>query len=157
MSRGFTPYQIDRSVYKRFDQRNICFERRKWDKGFIAHGRGIYDRAHIMMGRGIKGYGREEFAALKASWYLHDAFRKEASSDKDELKEVLSPREVGGSPSTGPQEESARLKKFASCLGAPIVGTTRVKQEWIYSVDTSGKPIHISSLRNAVVFAIPMD
>jgi ferredoxin len=157
MNREFRPYQIDPAIYKRFDQRNICFERRKWDKDFIAYGRWIYDDSLKRIQQGKEGYEKEHFAALTASWYVHDTFHGTKHSQKDSPKRDVLSAPVGNPTQSTPEQNSVMLKEFANEMGANIVGTTRLNQNWVYSVSSSGKPIDIEDIPNAVVFAVPMD
>ncbi|TET90721.1 MAG: reductive dehalogenase [Methanomassiliicoccales archaeon] len=155
MTSEFTPYQIDPATYKRFDQRNICFSRPKWDKSFIAYGRRIYQNAPHRIAQGLEGYSKEQFAALTASWHIHDLVpRVEASQvilPKEDTSETDFPSE------TSPEQNSTFIKKFVNDLGAPVVGTTKVNKNWTYSLDVMGEPVEIDQLTNAVVFAVPMD
>lgn len=157
MTSGFAPYQIDQATYKRFDQRNICFSRPKWDKSFIAYGRRIYQNAPQRIAQGLEGYTKEHFAALTASWHIHDLV------PRIEASQVILPKkdshsELTSDPSNPtPEQNSSFIKEFAKDLGAPVVGTTKVNKNWVYSQDVMGETIEIDHLTNAVVFLVPMD
>ncbi|UCD91667.1 MAG: reductive dehalogenase [Methanobacteriota archaeon] len=155
MPSEFTPYQIDHATYKRFDQRNICFSRPKWDKSFIAYGRRIYQNAPQRIAQGLRGYSKDQFAALTAAWHIHDIVPRIGPS------EIILPREGTfedyNPAGPTPEQNSILIKKFANDLGSPDVGTTRVNKDWIYSLDVQGEPIEIDQLPYAVVFTVPMD
>lgn len=157
MTSDFTPYQVDRSTYERFDQKLTCFSRWRWDEEFIAHGKGIYDNAPQRIAQGIRGYSKEEFAAIEAAWHVHDTFARMKTIDKKELERDDFPNKIGNVHDTTPDQNSVLLKGFANDMGAPIVGTTRVDMNWVYSRDTKGKPLNLEGFPYAVVFAVPMD
>lgn len=157
MTSDFKPYQVEPAKYRRFDQKNICFSRWKWDEEFLAYGKGIYDDARERIKRGMEGYSREEFLAVEAAWHVHDIFPRIKALDKKELERDDFPNELGNAYDSTPERNSQMLKKFGNDMGAPLVGTTRVKMSWVYSHDTAGNPLDLEDLPYAVVFTVPMD
>ncbi len=157
MTSDFTPYQVDRSTYKRFDQKMMCFSRRRWDEEFIAYGKGIYDNAPEKIKQGLEGYSKEQFVAVEAAWHVHDTLARIKALNVKELERDDFPDKVGDAYDSTPEQNSRMLKKFGNDLGSPLVGTTRVNMNWIYSQDVMGNPLNLEDLPYAVVFAVPMD
>jgi epoxyqueuosine reductase len=157
MTSDFKPYQVDTATYRRFDQKNTCFARWRWDKEFIAYGKGIYDNASERIKQGIEGYSKEEFVAIEAAWHVHDTFARIKTLNLKELERDDFPNEVGNAYDSTPEQNSQMLKKFGNDVGAPLIGTTRVNMDWVYSQDTSGNPLDLENLPYAIVFTVPMD
>lgn len=157
MTSDFKPYQVDTATYRRFDQKNTCFSRWRWDEEFIAYGKGIYDEAPEKIKQGIAGYSKEEFVAIEAAWHVHDTFARIKTLNLKELERDDFPNKLGEPLGSTPEENSARIKKFAKDLGAPIVGTTKVKMSWVYSKNVMGDPLDLENLPHAIVFTVPMD
>ena len=156
--RSAEPYAIDRSVYKRFPQRDICFSRANWDEDFVAYGRGIYDRAESRMRRRLSGYTRENYAAMSAAWSVHDAFPSPRGLKQGGSLSTFSPITEPPEPRLTSGKLAELVKAFASGLGAAEVGTTSLNRDWVYSHDLSGKPVELEpSVRHAIVFLVPMD
>jgi reductive dehalogenase len=157
MTSDFRPYQVDKSTYKRFDQKMICFSRWRWDEDFIAYGKGIYDNAPTKIAQGLGGYSQEEFVAIEAAWHVHDTFARIKALNAGELERDSFPNKIGDVSGYTPESNSAQIKKFAKDLGSPIVGTTRVNPDWIYTSDIRGNVLNLENLPYAVVFTVPMD
>lgn len=157
MTSDFTPYQVDKATYKRFDQKMICFSRWRWDEDFIAYGKGIYDNAPAKIAQGLEGYSKEEFVGIEAAWHVHDTFARIKALNAGELERDSFPNEIGDISGYTPESNSAQVKKFAEGLGFPMVGTTRVNPNWVYTRDIRGNTLNLENLPYAVVFAVPMD
>ncbi|MFQ5909344.1 MAG: reductive dehalogenase [Thermoplasmata archaeon] len=151
-------YVMDRSVYKRFAQKNICFSRANWDKDFIAYGRGIYDKADSKMERELKGFTKEDYAAMSAAWSVHDTLPHSRGIGPSGSLSTFTPISGQAAGHEDPKVNSDSLKRFALGLGASEVGTTRLNYGWVYSHDTEGSPLVLDeSVRFAIVFLVPMD
>ena len=152
------PYFVDRDVFKRFPQKNICFSRARWDEDFTAYGRGIYDRAESKMERGLKGYTREDYAAMSAAWSVHDALPRSRGLRMGGSLSTFAPVSKPAEPQADPKKNSEFIRRFAKGLGAAEVGTTSLNLDWVYSRDVEGKPLDLEeSVRHAIVFLVPMD
>ena len=152
------PYVVDRGIFKRFPQRNICFSRAGWDKGFTAYGRGIYDRAESKMERGQKGYAREDYAAMSAAWSVHDTLPRSRGLRMGGSLSTYAPASKPAETHTDPKKNSEFISRFAKGLGAAEVGTTSLNLDWVYSHDADGKPLDLEeSVSHAIVFLVPMD
>ncbi|MFQ6107723.1 MAG: reductive dehalogenase [Thermoplasmata archaeon] len=153
-----SPYVIDRRIYRRFHQKNICFSRVRWDESFVAYGRGIYDRAESKMDRGLKGHTREEYAAMSAAWSVHDTLPHSRGLQLGGSLTTFGPISKPAKAQANPKRSSDFIKRFARDLGAQSVGTTRLNLDWVYSHDIEGNPLELGeSVRFAIVFLIPMD
>ncbi len=157
MTSDFKPYQVDHTDYKRFDQKNTCFSRWRWDEEFIAYSKGIYDKAAEKISRGLGGYSKEEFVAIEAAWHVHDTFPRIRTMNEKELERDDFPNELGNAHDSTPEQNSLTLKKFGNDMGAPLVGTTKVNMSWVYSRDSGGSPLDLEDHPYAVVFTVPMD
>jgi len=152
------PYIVNRDVYERFDQRNICFSRANWDKDFVAYGRGIYDKSESMMKRGMKGYTREDYAAMSAAWSVHDTLPHSRGIGLGGSLSTFTPVSDPPSSHADPERNTDFIKMFSLDLGAEKVGTTRLKMDWVYSHNTEGKALAPQDpIKFAVVFLVPMD
>ena len=152
------PYNVNRDVYERFDQRNICFSRANWDKNFIAYARGIYDKSESMMKRGLKGYTREDFAAMSAAWSVHDTLPHSRGIQLGGSLSAFTPVSKPPSSDADPKRNTSFIKNFAYRLGAARVGTTRLRMDWVYSYNTQGHALDLrDSVDFAIVFLVPMD
>ncbi len=157
MTSDFTPYKVDKATYTRFDQKNICFSRWRWDEDFIAYGKGIYDNAPAKIAQRLEGYSKEEFASIEAAWHVHDTLARIKSLGRGESQRDEFPNEFGDQTESTPEQNSILIKKFANNVGSELVGTTLVNQNWVYSSDIRGNPIEVEDRPYAVVFAFPMD
>jgi reductive dehalogenase len=152
------PYTVDRSAYRRFHQENICFSRANWDKDFVAHRRGIYDLAESKMERGLRGYTREDYAAMSSAWSVHDTLPRSRGLRLGGSLSAFSPISKPAENQADPTRNSELVKGFAKSLGATEVGTTRLNLDWVYSHDVEGNPLDLKeSVRHAIVFLVPMD
>jgi epoxyqueuosine reductase len=150
-------YVVDPSKLKRFNRRDIIFERvlsdRSWN-GFMR----MYDE-HVpqIVEDGREGYSRVDFALANASWIVHDAFKGGFSRTK--IKLFRNPAATIGIDWTktkheveDPKKMSAQVKRAAKLFGASLVGICRTDRNWLYAdVNISRK------LQNVVVMAIEMD
>jgi ferredoxin len=152
------PYTVDKSAYRRFRQKNICFSRASWDREFVAYGRGIYDRADSRMERGQRGYTREDYAAMSSAWSVHDALPRARGMRLGGSLSTFSPISKPVEGQTDPKKSAELVRRFAKGLGAAEVGTTRLNLDWVYSHDVEGNPLDLEkTVRHAIVFLVPMD
>ncbi|UCE95836.1 MAG: reductive dehalogenase [Candidatus Bathyarchaeota archaeon] len=151
------PYTVDRSRLRRFNSKQIVFDRITWDsswKGYMC----MYDE-HVleMVSEGKPGYSRLDFALAYASWIVHDAFEGGFSWKKIKLNRT--PVATIGIDWTKPRYEaddphkiSNHIKRAANLFGASQVGICRLNRDWIYAdADISEK------FENVIVFAVEMD
>lgn len=126
---------MNHEVYERFDQKNTCFSRAEWDRDFIAYNRGIYDKAESKMEKGLKGYTREDYAAMSAAWSVHDSLPYSRGVKLGGSLSTFTPISRVATNHADPKRNSDFLKRFALDLGAAKVGTTRLNIDWVYSHD----------------------
>ena len=160
--KGRIPFALDESTYVRFSERDAVFSRVVWDTSFRAFKMRISEREAKMVGR--KGYSRIGYAALSASWMLHDRLVEEFSKEgKIDLRTAV-PTQMS---STLPRHESDdpnlmtnRMKRLAQIFGACDVGVANIdsKRHFVYSHDRSGKRIHLpKEMKYVIVMLIHMD
>jgi ferredoxin len=100
---------------------------------------------------------RDWIVAIEAAWHVHDTFARIKALNAGELERDSFPNKIGDISGYTPESNSKQVKKFANDLGSPLVGTTRVNPDWIYTSDIRGNVLNLENLPYAVVFTIPMD
>ncbi|MFX0062669.1 MAG: reductive dehalogenase [Candidatus Hermodarchaeota archaeon] len=159
---GKIPFALDKSVYRRFPQKNIIFSRVVWDESFRAFGRSISEREAEKVG--LKGYSRVGYAANSASWIVHDQLTPGFTWEEDQNDQQTSPTQlVSRLPkyeSTDLRTNADRIKRLAQIFGADDVGICKIdpNKNFIYSHDTMNTPITLpEGVRYAIVMLAEMD
>jgi epoxyqueuosine reductase len=153
-------YEVDPEILRRYDQRNLIFNRVYMDPTFPAYGRTMEEKAYRNILEDRSGYTRLDYALSEAAWTVHDAWGQWTS-----WKRIERPGRAGlfGGPveraEVKDESEMARVvKRAARFYGASLVGITRVNPLWIYLNDRSLEPINLpEGVRTAIVIAIEMD
>ena len=151
------PYVIDQSKLRRFDSKNIIFERVTWDSSWEGHMRMYDEKVLNIVADGKPGYSRVDFALAYASWIVHDAFKAGFSWTK--IKPYRTPAATIGIDWTemkhevdDPHKMSTHIKRAAKLFGASLVGVCKLNRDWLYAdVDIPEK------FENVIVMAVEMD
>jgi len=151
------PYVIDHSKLRRFDSKNIIFDRVMWDSSWEGCMRMYDEKVLSIVAEGKPGYSRVDFALAYASWIVHDAFNGGFSWTKIKLSRT--PAVSIGIDWTemkcdvnDPCEMSIYIKRAATLFGASLVGICELHRDWLYAdVDVPEK------FENVIVMAVEMD
>lgn len=156
------PYQVDESLYQRFDEKNTVFCRMLWDP-IIQEAEAPFanvPKEHIQ--NNDPGFTRLDYAFYTASWAVT---RGNGTTHSDDNTGLYSWQPLGGP--TGmlyelppwepadytPEEVSAIVKTAARFYGASMAGIAELDERWLYSnrytrTGTAAKPAKTSgSLR----------
>ena len=162
-------YDIDNSIYKKFDQKNDMFCRYLWDKTLNTY---KYDFSKKMMGHinsAKQGFSHVDYAFSKASWAAYNRFsfafswEGDTSFDEDWYGYKLRERKY---EVRNLRVFTNRLKKVAKFYGASLVGVSEIDDKWVYKTvgkRVNGQLVDISpiaipeGINIAIVLAIKMD
>jgi len=127
-------YEIDDSVYQRFEEKNNMIYRRLWDKSLPTYGKMFYNNIMKHIESGKDGYTRLDFALVKAGWTVYEKFPFAFAWERESLYSgdygtewVKSKYEI-----KDPQTFTQKIKKTAKFYGASLVGITDINENWIY-------------------------
>ncbi len=145
-SSGNPPYDVDDSIYERFNARNNGFCRALWDEEFGGEIFSAYRSPTDILQENEQGYRREEFVlhtAAKAFYNANDTRFAVGGSGKhagyfslesyyDGMESFIDlgkwePEDLN------PSEVAGIVKKAALFYGASLVGIAEVDQRWIYT------------------------
>ena len=151
------PYLIDRSKLRRFNTKNIIFDRVMWDSSWEGHKRMYDEKVLEIISEGKSGYSRVDFALAYASWIVHDSFKSGFSWKK--IEPYRSPVDTIGIDLTktkyeidDPRRMSVFVKRAARLFGASLVGVCRLNRYWLYE-DTDVP----EKFQNVIVMAVEME
>jgi len=156
-------YRVDESRLRRYDQRNLIFNRVWNDPGWKGYARTEEEAALRNMAEGKPGYTRIDYALSEASWTVHDVWTEAFSWER--LERPGGPSLAGDRwyrdryEIEDPGEATLRVKKAAGFYGADLVGVAELDPRWIYANRREDlEPIVVpEGVRYAVVMAIAMD
>ncbi|MFX0036928.1 MAG: reductive dehalogenase [Candidatus Hermodarchaeota archaeon] len=127
-------YEIDETVYNRFDEKKNMIYRRLWDKSLSTYGKMFYNNIMKHITSGKAGYSRLDFAFVKAGWTVYEKFpfafawEEETPYMGDYGKEWLKSKyEV-----KDPLILTKRIKRIAKFYGASLVGIADINEKWLY-------------------------
>lgn len=157
------PYEVDAERLKRYDQRNLIFNRISDDSRWEGYGRTEEEQGLKNIAEVKPGYTRVDYALAEASWTVHDVWTEAFSWER--LARPWGPSLMGdrwyGEPVDveDVSEMTGRVKKAARFFGADLVGVTELDQRWLYANKRRDlEPIVFpEGVRYAVVMAIEMD
>lgn len=146
-SKDNPPYEVDDSVYQRFDQTNEVFSRVQWDP-IIQESEGPYAKVapeHIM--NNDKGFTRMDYAFYTAAWTVATCTGNGAGSVGGSNGGLFSWQPLGGFVGRSqlynlppwqpqewtPEEVSHIVKTAAKFYGASLSGIAEVDERWFYS------------------------
>lgn len=153
------PYDIDKKILKRFDQRQTIFGRMLYDAKAAFYRQGMYEKIEEILSKHKRGYSRIEFAQVMGAWTVYDHFHNAFSWTKlTDANNVMDKPMLKKHPIGNKADMSIEIKKIAKMYGASLVGITRVNRYWIYANNRDGVPIEIPEEFNfAIVMAIRMN
>lgn len=157
------PYVVDDSKLRRYDQRNLIFNRVHSDPGWGGYLRTEEEQGLRNIAENKAGYTRVDYALAEAVWTVHDVWldafswgrlvRPQGPSlmgvewyrDQYEVEDVA--------------EMTRQLKRAARFLGASLVGVAELDRRWVYANRRRDlEPIELpGEIKYAVVVAIEMD
>lgn len=157
------PYIIDEDKLKRYDQRNLIFNRIYNDPGWTGYKRTEEKQGLMNIAKDKPDYTRVDYALAEAAWTVHDvwtdAFSWERLSrpggpslmgdewyrDRYEVEDVV--------------EMTRQLKRAARFYGASLVGVAELDRRWLYANRRFDlEPLELpEEVRYAVVMAVEMD
>ncbi len=151
------PYAVDQTKLRRFNSRNIIFDRVMWDSSWAGYMRMYDEKVLDIISEEKLGYSRIDFALAYASWIVHDAFEGGFSWKK--IKLYRNPTATTGIDWTkmeynvdDPHKMSSHIKRVARLSGASLVGVCRLNRNWVYAdVDLP------MNFENVIVVAVEMD
>jgi epoxyqueuosine reductase len=146
-SKANPPYQVDDSVYKRFDQTNEVFSRQQWDP-IIQESEAPFATVapeHIM--NNDKGYTRLDYAFYSAAWTVASCNGNDAGAVGGSNGGLFSWNPLGGFVGRAqlynlppwqpvdwtPEEVSHIVKTAAKFYGASLAGIAELDERWLYS------------------------
>ncbi|RLI08854.1 reductive dehalogenase [Candidatus Bathyarchaeota archaeon] len=168
--RGFTvrrvaepPYIIDDSKLRRYDQRNLIFNRVYGDPNWAGYMRAEEEQGLRNIAEGRPGYTRLDYALAEASWTVHDVWIDAFSWER--LPRPRGPSLVGEEgfrvryEVEDEAEMTRRLKRAARFYGASLVGVAELDRRWLYANKRYDlEPLELpEEVRNVVVMVIEMD
>ena len=148
-AKGDPPYQVDKSMYQRFDQQHDLFSRLSWDATLRENFLFEAPKAAVKRMKANKpGSSRLDFAFSTASWTVASTLGTMSGSIDGAHRGLYSIAPLPDSfmstfPLTqmgpwepenlSPQDVSVIVKKAARFYGASLVGIAEVDERWIYS------------------------
>jgi len=127
-------YEIDESVYQRFEARNNMIYRRLWDKSLSTYGQMFHNNImkHIRSGR--EGYSHIDFAFVEAGWTVYEKFPYAFAWSRDNQygSDYGTEWQKSKIKIEDPQEITEKIKKVTKFYGASLVGITDINNKWIY-------------------------
>jgi len=162
-------YDIDDSVYKRFEQKNDMFCRYLWDNKLNTYRHDFSKKMLKHINLELAGYSHVDYAFSKASWTAYNRFpfafswRGDTSFEEDWYGYKLRENKY---KVTDLREFTNRVKKVSKFFGASLVGVTDANDKWIYKTiakRSNGKLVNTSpvnlptGVNNAIVLAIKME
>ena len=157
------PYEVDTAKLKRYDQRNLIFNRISGDPHWEGYGRTEEEQGLKNISEDKLGYTRVDYALTEASWTVHDVWTEAFSWER--LERPWGPSLMGDRWYREPvevkdvSEMTDRVKKAARFFGAVLVGVAELSQRWLYANKRQDlEPIVFSeAMRYVVVMALEMD
>lgn len=137
-------YEIDNSIYQRFDAKNHMIYRPFWDKTLPTYRQMFFTNIekHIKSKKG--GYTRFDFAFVKAGWTVYEKFPFAFAWEGEKIQTI---DEYGTNWTKSkyiienPNEFTQKIKKVAKFYGASLVGITDIDEKWIYNTGLKVKAL----------------
>jgi len=160
---GEPPYVVDDSRLRRYDQRNLIFNRVHGDPGWGGYLRTEEEQGLRNIAENKPGYTRVDYALAEAVWTVHDVWLEAFSWER--LVRPRGPSLMGVEwyrdryEVEDEAEMTGQLKMVARFFGASLVGITEVDGRWIYANQRDDlEPLELpDGVKYAVVMAIEMD
>jgi epoxyqueuosine reductase len=155
-------YTVDKSLIKRYDQKNLIFNRVSMDPHWSGYQRTTEKVGRESIRQEKPGYTRVDYALSEASWTVHDAYTEAFSWERQKKK--MGPSLMGTEwykekyEVKDTDEMTSQLKKAAKLAGASMVGVAELNIDWVFANERfSLKPLELPDVKYAVVVAIEMD
>lgn len=136
------PYQVDDSIYKRFNQKYTLFSRSYWDEGIRTSEAPYASVAMERMAANEDGFTRLDYAFYRASWTVHRALNTTTGNGEGgaglynwETLGAVAPYDTlppWEPTDMTPEEVSTAIKIAAKFYGASLAGIAEVDERWIY-------------------------
>jgi len=160
---GSPPYVVDESMLRRYDQRNLIFNRIHSDPGWASYGRTEEEQGLRNIAEDKPGYTRIDYALVEASWTVHDVWTEAFSWER--LSRPRGPSLMGDKwylaryEVEDPSMMTRQTKMAARFYGASLVGVAELNRRWIYANRRFDlEPLELpEEVEYAVVMAIEMD
>lgn len=144
---GEKPYEVDDSVYQRFDQRNDVFSRATWDPVIMEKEGPFADVPVQKIMNNTKGFTRLDYAFYTAAWTVATTIGSDAGSVGASNGGLYSWNPMGGfvgrahlydlppwqTEDWSPEEITDIVKTAAKFYGASLSGVAEVDERWLYS------------------------
>jgi epoxyqueuosine reductase len=154
-----SPYTIDRSMIKRFDQRKNIFGRMLFDKQATFFNHSMYQHVNEIIAQKRPNYSHIDFARMLASWTVHDHFHAAFFwQGLQGAENVMTIPEFDKLACDNILAITQKVKETALLYGASKVGICEINYNWLYSHDMNGKAIVVPpEYKFAVVMVIAME
>ena len=157
------PYVIDETRLKRYDQRNLIFNRIYNDPHWPGYMRTQEEQGLRKIAEQKPGYTRVDYALAEAAWTVHDIWTEAFSWKR--LSRPRGPSLMGDEwhrhlyEVEDVAEMTRQLKRAARFYGASIVGVSELDRRWLYANRRFDlEPLELpEGVGYAVVMAIEMD
>ncbi len=128
-------YKIDKSIYRRFDEKYQMFSRYLWDETLSTYKNDFAKRLLEDLKEEKEGYTQFDYAFLKASWTVYNRFSFAFSWEGDTSvredwygyeirKKKYKPEDI--------EKFTKQVKKVARFYGASLVGVAKLDERWLY-------------------------
>jgi epoxyqueuosine reductase len=156
-------YTVDDGVARRYDQRNLIFNRIWMDPTWPGYHQTEEEQGLLNIREDKPGYSRVDYALSEAAWTVHDAW--EGAFNPKRIERPGGPSLMGdrwykgAHPIDDAFEMTRTLKRAARFYGADLVGVADLDIRWVYANRRGDlEPIELpEGVRHAVVMAIAMD
>jgi len=136
-------YEINESIYQRFEEKYNVLYRRTWDKTLTTYGKMFDENLLHHINSKKEGYSRIDFALVAAGWTVYEKFpfafawEREKPEGGDYGGDWMQAKYEIENPKTFTQQ----VKKVAKFFGASLVGIAKVNEKWIYKTGFIRPPL----------------
>jgi hypothetical protein len=159
LAKGDSPYEVDDSIYQRFDARDVIFSRIIWDTEYVE----LVSQTEKVFTADDPGYQHIDSALKRAAGFC-GLYNGTASPTIGKHRGLLSLSQSIGGLDQGPKWEgqwdhsgyspedvAGIMKKAALFLGASLVGIAPMDERWLYAkyydmFESDGAPIEITEV-----------
>ncbi|MFX1490604.1 MAG: hypothetical protein ACFFBI_15740, partial [Promethearchaeota archaeon] len=127
-------YEIDKTRYQRFREKNNMIYRRLWDRNLPTFGKMFETNIENHINSQIDGYDRLDFALVAAGWTVYEKFPYAFAWEREKLMDL-------GYGTNWMRTKyniddkilfTRKVKNAAKFYGASLVGVADVNENWIY-------------------------
>jgi len=148
-------YKIDKTIYKRFPEKNQMFIRYLWDETLKTYKNDFAEGLLKHLKKEKEGYTQFDYAFLKASWTVYNRFSFAFSWKGDTtIREDWYGYEIRRKKYNieDLKEFTKKIKKVAKFYGASLVGIASLDTKWLYK-----DVILPDGIDKVIVMAVEMD